>query len=97
MSIETPRTSLRYLTGEDILDADRISYHGDPGEVEFVLTSRTGNALRDWYLQRFPEGGLMIHTPHFGRLFVSAGAIDHDLALVSRSPDKPESARKPLT
>lgn len=83
---------MKYRSGEDIMDADRIRYHGDFGEVEFVLTSHTGNALRDWYLLQFPDGGLMIRTRNFKRLFVSAHAIDYDLVLVSRAPNEPQSA-----
>jgi hypothetical protein len=90
-------TPLRYVSGEEILPADRISYHGDFGDVEFVLTGATGNALRDWYLQGFPQGGLMIRTAHFGRLFVSASAIDYDLLLVSRAPDEPPYGSEPST
>lgn len=86
---------LRYVSGEEILAADRISYYGDFGHVEFVLSGPTGNALHDWYLQRFPDGGLMIRTGHFGRVFVSASAIDYDLVLVSRAPDGPPSCTEP--
>ena len=84
----------RYVSGEEILVADRISYHDDFGEVEFVLTGRSGNALHDWYLQQFPEGGLMIRTPHFGRLFLDANGIDYDLVLISRAPATSPYLRK---
>jgi hypothetical protein len=90
-------TPLRYASGEEIQAADRISYHGDFGEVEFVLTAPSGNALHDWYLQRYAEGGLMIRTSHFGRLFVSARAIDYDLVLVSRTPGGPSYDTEPST
>jgi len=86
-------TPLRYISGEDILEADRISYYGDFGEVEFVVSSCTGNCLHDWYLRQCPEGGLMIRTAHFGRLFVSASAIGYDLVLLSRALDRPPYSR----
>jgi hypothetical protein len=78
---------LNYMTGEEIMEADRICYFGDFGHVEFVVSAVTGNPLRDWYLQREPGGGLMIKTTRFGRVFISASAIDHDLVLLSRGPN----------
>jgi hypothetical protein len=86
---------LRYVSGEEILAADRISYYGDAGEVEFVLTRRTGNSLRDWYLRQCPDGGLMIRTAHFGRMFVRASTIDYDLVLVARAPGGPRYRTEP--
>lgn len=80
-------TRLHYTSGEEILEADRIVYFGDFGHVEFVVSAITGNSLRDWYLQRHPDGGLMIRTGRFGRVFVSATAIDYDIIFLSRGPN----------
>jgi hypothetical protein len=80
-------TRLHYRSGEEILEADRIAYFGDFGHVEFVASGITGDPLRDWYLQRHPGGGLMIRTGRFGRIFVSATAIDYDLVFLSRAPN----------
>jgi hypothetical protein len=69
------------------MGGDRIFYFLDFGHVEFVLSAATGDPLQDWYLERFPSGGLMVKTTHLGRVFVSATAIDFDLVFVSRAPD----------
>lgn len=33
-----------YRTGEKVHGGDFIAYHGNPGQVEFVVEQRTGNA-----------------------------------------------------
>jgi hypothetical protein len=80
-------TRLSYASGEEISEGDRIMYFGDFGYVEFIVLEMTGNQLRDWYLQRHSEGGLMVNTGRFGRVFISAPAIDDDLVLLSREPN----------
>jgi hypothetical protein len=78
---------LRYASGEDILEADRITYFDDFGQVEFVVSGVTGNPLHDWYLHQHASGGLMINTGRFGRVFIGASAIDRDLVFLSRQPN----------
>jgi hypothetical protein len=40
---------LTYGAGEDIRKGDRITYHGEPGEVEFVVTGLADDPRMDWY------------------------------------------------
>ncbi|HEV2447488.1 MAG TPA: hypothetical protein VGS58_16270 [Candidatus Sulfopaludibacter sp.] len=71
--------SLSYLSGEEIRQGDRVLYHGEPGQVEFV--AQAGDPQTSWYVGQF-GGGCMILTPSFGRVFVSEP--DEDLEFVSR-------------
>lgn len=71
--------SLAYSSGEEIQSGDRILYHGEPGQVEFV--AKRGNSETDWYVERF-GGGCMILAPSFGRVFISEA--DEDLEFVGR-------------
>ena len=69
------------------MKGDRILYHGDPGEIEFVVIERSGDAAMDWYIDEF-GGGIMIKEPkHFGSVFIHAESIpdDEDLEFVSRA------------
>jgi hypothetical protein len=75
---------LKYRSGEDVVAGDSVSYHGEPGEVQFVVNGVTGDAAIDWYAERYPRGGFMITAKGFGNVFVSVDDIDEDLALVSR-------------
>ena len=61
----------------EIQSGDRILYHGEPGQVEFV--AKRGDPETDWYIQEF-GGGCMILTPSFG---ASSGVTSH-----FRSPNR---------
>lgn len=74
-----------YLTGKEVKNGDRILFHGEPGEVEFVVTDVTGDPSMDWYLEEHPGGGVMIRAKEFGSVFLPIGTIDGRLEYVSRS------------
>jgi hypothetical protein len=77
-----------YRSGEEVRTKDRVVYHDEPGEVEFVIARKTGDPGLDWYLEEFPGGGFMIRTPGFGNVFLTEEDIDEDLRFVSRGlPD----------
>ena len=71
--------SLMYISGAEIRAGDRILYHGEPAQVEFV--AQRGDPATDWYVDQF-GGGCMILAPSFGRVFVSIP--DEDLQFVAR-------------
>ncbi len=73
-----------YRSGEEIKAGDRIAYHGEPGRVEFVVTAKCGDPAMDWFMDEYPGGGFMINATGFGRVFLTASAIDEDLKFVSR-------------
>jgi hypothetical protein len=73
-----------YHSGEEVKSGDRITYHGEPGEVEFVVASPTGDPAMDWYFQQFPGGGFMVNAKNFGKVFLPGRDIDDDLEFVSR-------------
>jgi hypothetical protein len=73
-----------YPSGEEVKKSDRVVYHDDPGEVEFVIARKSGDPALDWYLEEFPGGGFMIRSPSFGHVFLTEKDIDEDLHFVSR-------------
>ena len=75
---------LSYQGGQDVRQGDRITYQGEPGEVEFVITEKAGDPALDWYVDQYPGGGMMITARTFGRVFLAAEDIDEDLTLVTR-------------
>jgi hypothetical protein len=80
---------LRYQSGEEIENGDRVLFHGEGAEVEFVACD-PGDPTTDWFLQEF-GGGVMIADPKVsGRTFIPAGRLDEyeDLEFVSRA-DRP--------
>jgi hypothetical protein len=71
-----------YLTGEEVLAGDRVLYHGEPGEIEFVIAEPTGDPAMDWYLTLSPGGGIMISGAGMGACFLDE--VDEDLEFVRR-------------
>jgi hypothetical protein len=78
--------AFRYLSGEQAMSGDRITYHGEPGYVEFVATQPTGEAEADWYFHEYPPGGIGIVAQGFGRVFLHLDHEHEDLEFVSRAP-----------
>lgn len=77
-------SSFRYKTGQEVQSGDHITYHGESGVVDFVVKNKTDDPALDWYLQRFPGGGLMIKTVTAGSIFITDLDDEEDLAFVSR-------------
>jgi len=79
----------KYQSGEEIMKGDRVLFHSEPGEVEFVATE-PGDPETDWHVKEH-GGGIMIHEPKvFGRVFIPADQIDdeEDLTFVGRTECK---------
>jgi hypothetical protein len=75
---------LKYQSCEEIKKGDRVSFHREAAEIEFVAND-PDDTKTDWFLQKF-GGGVMIHDPKVsGRTFIPAGQIDEDLEFVSRA------------
>jgi hypothetical protein len=50
-----------YQTGEEIKKGDRVTFHGDPGEIEFISDSLVDDP-QDWYIKEF-GGEVMVIEP----------------------------------
>jgi len=73
---------LTYPSGEPVMKGDRIRYHGEPGQVEFIADAADPDTA--WYVAEF-GGGCMIAAEGFGSVFLDSTADDEDLELVSRA------------
>jgi hypothetical protein len=73
---------LTYLSGEPVMKGDRIRYHGEPGEVEFI--AEAGDPDNSWYVENFGEG-CMIRAAAFGNVYIHNSMDDEDLEFVSRA------------
>jgi hypothetical protein len=81
--------ALKYQSGEEIKKGDRVRFHGESAEVEFVVDELTGDAALDWYMNEF-SGGVMIWEPkHFGSAFIQADSLPEteDLEFLARAGD----------
>ena len=79
---------LWYRSGEEIQNGDRVLFHRNPAQVEFVAND-PADPDHAWYVHEF-GGGVMIDDPAVsGRTFIEANQLLEcgDLEFVSRSTD----------
>jgi hypothetical protein len=74
---------LKYRSGEEVRKGDRVLFHGEPGEIEFVADSLVGDPAMDWYVKEHGPGVMVREPKHFGTAYVSAS--HDDLVFVSRN------------
>ncbi len=80
---------LHYRTGEEIKKGDRVRFHGNQAEVEFVAWGASDSDRElAWYKEEY-GGGVMISEPlAFGRAFIPSDQLAEceDLEFLERSP-----------
>lgn len=85
MSSRTHDHVLRYQSGDDIREGDRVTYGGNPGVVELVVTGPSGDEARDWHF-RASGPVIMIAEPRvFGGVYLSSPDDEEDLVLIARA------------
>jgi hypothetical protein len=83
----------RYQSGAEIRKGDRVLFHGEPGEIEFVADPLVNDPETKWYVQEY-GGGAMVREPKvFGRAFISHTEQAEDLVFVSRLPEEGSAAK----
>ena len=75
---------LFYQSGEEVRKGDRLSYCGEPGEIEVIAGQLTGDAEVDWFVNEVGRGVLVREPKVFGRVFVDS-KDNEDLVLVARA------------
>jgi hypothetical protein len=78
-----------YRSGEEIRKGDRVLFHGEPGEIEFVADRLTSDPELDWHVSELAGGVMIIEPKIFGRAFLSETHEEEDLVFVSRVEDFP--------
>ena len=75
---------MKYQSGEEIRKGDRVLYHGEPGDIEFVVEKLVGDPKLDWYMTEFGPSVMVREPKFFGRVVIQDTENDEDLELVSR-------------
>jgi hypothetical protein len=75
---------LFYQSGEEIKKGDRVIFHGEPGEIEFVADPASPDSETDWYIKEYGGGIMVLEPKHFGRAFLPT-PTESNLWFVSRS------------
>jgi hypothetical protein len=74
---------MKYKSGEEIRKGDKVLFHGEPGEIEFIVDTLIDDPAMDWYVKEYGPGA-MVAEPKAGRTFVSDTEDAEDLQFVSR-------------
>ena len=77
---------LKYRSGEEVKGGDRVRFHGNAAEIEFVATDPSDpDPEMVWFVKEY-GGGIMVLDPLIsGRTFIHSDRIDNeDLEFVSR-------------
>jgi hypothetical protein len=75
---------LLYPNGEEIRKGDRVLFHGEPGEIEFVADPAISDPETDWYVQEYGGGVMILEPKYFGRAFLSEPQAAEDLKFLAR-------------
>ena len=77
--------TLRYLSGEEIRKGDRVLFHREPCEVEFVAVDAK-DPETGWFVEE-DGGGVMLVGKIAGHTFIPADQLadTEDLEFVSRA------------
>src|SRR5262245_4498631 len=75
---------LRYQTGLEIKKGDRVLFHGEPGEIEFVADPQKPEPGTDGYLREHGAGVMVSESKHFGSAFIPEPQDEGELKFVSR-------------
>ena len=79
---------MKYQSGEEIRKGDKVLFHGEPGEIEFVVDKLVGDPAMDWYMKEEGPGVMVVEPKHFGRAFLRDTHNAEDLKFVSRAGTK---------
>ena len=85
---ENPALAFTYQSGEEIKKGDRVLFHGEPGEIEFVADTLIGDPAMDWYVEEHGGDVMVIETKYFGQAFLTETQTAEDLVFVSRAEDR---------
>ncbi len=74
-----------YQAGEEMKKGDRVTYHGEPGEIEFAAEKVVGESEIDCYVREHGAGVMIVEPKNFGRVFVHDTENDEDLIFIARA------------
>lgn len=76
---------LVYRSGEEIRPGDRVLFHGEPAQIEFVLDGE--HNPDDWPAEDYGRGVMVAEPKVFGHAFLPEDtlATSEDLEFVSRT------------
>lgn len=75
---------MKYTSGEEIRKGDKVLFHGEPGEIEFVVDKIVGDPAMDWHMREQGPGVMVLEAKSFQRAYIRDTENAEDLQFVSR-------------
>jgi hypothetical protein len=76
---------MKYKSGEEIRKGDKVLFHGEPGEIEFIADKLIGDPAMDWHMKEQGPGVMVLEPKRYGHAYLRDTENAEDLVLVSRS------------
>ena len=78
---------MKYRSGEDVRKGDKVLFHGEAGEIEFVAEGPVGDPAIDWNVKHNGPGVMLLEPKFFGRVYVRDSETSTELVFISRCQD----------
>ena len=75
--------TVRYQSGEEIRKGDRVLFHGEPCEIEFVADGAVGDWMTEWFFRVQGPGAMVRERKYYVRDPEKSG----DLVFVTRAAE----------
>ena len=75
---------MKYHSGEEVRKGDKVLFHDEPGEIEFVVEKLAGDPTMDWHMKEQGPGVMVLGPKSFKRAYVPKTENVEDLQFVSR-------------
>ena len=63
---------------------DRLLFHGESAEIEFIVDSLVGDPAIDWYMREHGPGVMVLEPKYLGRVYLGDTANAEDLVFIGR-------------
>lgn len=74
---------MKYPSGEEIQKGDKVLFHGEPGESEFVVDKLVGNPAMDWNMRENGPGVMVLEPKCSVRTYLRDPENAEDLEFVA--------------
>jgi hypothetical protein len=75
---------MKYQSGAEIRKGDKVLFHGEPGEIEFVVEQFVGDPVMDWDMRENGPGVMVLEPKCSGRTYLRDPENAEDLEFVAR-------------
>jgi hypothetical protein len=79
---------MKYRSGEDVRQGDKVLFHGEEGEIEYVAEGPVGDPAIDWNVKHNGPGVMILEPKFFGRVYIPASETSEELIFISRCQDE---------